>query len=298
MVSLRIDGIERTRWNASEQSPRPCFFPLIGPESGESLTRMGHPGAPNHDHHQSVWFAHHKLLGIDFWSNESTARIRQQQWLVYEDRDDSAGLAVSLGWYDGHDAQPLLEQELVAFLKSGPGNGYTLETQSTFRPVAEEIEFQQTNFGFFAVRVARSISAHFGGGDLTSSERVAGEADIFGRPARWIDYSGPMPLPVADGSRASVTEGITYFDHPSNPGFPNSWHVREDGWMGCSACMHGPLQTSRARPLVLRYLLHIHSGEVNPGQADEISEDFAAWPSYRVVKSTRPHRQFEIERLA
>ncbi|MEZ5432290.1 MAG: DUF6807 family protein [Verrucomicrobiales bacterium] len=48
-------------------------FPLTGP-SGEPLTRMGHPGAENHDHHRSVWFAHNKLNGLDFWSEQGTGR--------------------------------------------------------------------------------------------------------------------------------------------------------------------------------------------------------------------------------
>ncbi|REJ92594.1 MAG: hypothetical protein DWQ34_00530 [Planctomycetota bacterium] len=297
-VSLRIDGVEQTRWNAAGDYPRPCFFPLRGPESRESLTRMGHPGAPNHDHHQSVWFAHNKLLGIDFWSNNSRAQIRQQQWLVYEDGDEAAAMAVLLGWYDGHDAEPLVEQELIAFLRPAGESGYTLETHSTFRPVAEQIEFQQTNFGFFAVRVARSISTHFGGGQLTNSEGAVGEPDIFGKPARWMDYSGPMPADSDAKARASVIEGITYFDHPSNPGFPNSWHVREDGWMGCSPCMHSSLTTTRDQPLVLRYLLHVHSGELDAMYAEEIAEEFSSRPSCRVVKSTAPHQQFKIERIS
>src|SRR3972149_5497779 len=79
-VSLRVDGIERLRWHSGSNYPRPFFFPLVGP-SGQPLTRMGHPGAPNHDHHQSIWFAHNKVLGIDFWSDNTAARIRQKQWL-------------------------------------------------------------------------------------------------------------------------------------------------------------------------------------------------------------------------
>ena len=56
-VSLQIDGEERTRWHFDAKYPRPFFYPLIGP-SGDTLTRMGHPGAQNHDHHRSVWWAH------------------------------------------------------------------------------------------------------------------------------------------------------------------------------------------------------------------------------------------------
>src|SRR5258708_3471417 len=71
-VSLQIDGSERLRWHHGPSYPRPFFYPLVGP-SGSVLTRMGHPGAPDHDHHRSIWFAHAKVLGIDFWSDTSKA---------------------------------------------------------------------------------------------------------------------------------------------------------------------------------------------------------------------------------
>ena len=96
--SFRIDGFEKTRWIAGTDAPRPYFYPLNGP-SGNTLTRMGHPGAANHDHHRSVWFAHHKVLGIDFWSDNTEARIQQRQWFVISDGNENATLAVELGWY-------------------------------------------------------------------------------------------------------------------------------------------------------------------------------------------------------
>jgi hypothetical protein len=139
-VAFLIDGRERLRWHHGPSYPRPFFYPLLGP-SGSSLTRMGHPGAPNHDHHRSVWFAHNKVLGIDFWSDSTEARIRQQHWLAYADGDEEAAMAVQLGWYDGHDPQPLVEQELIAAVRPG-GEGETLlELQASFRPRAESLEF-------------------------------------------------------------------------------------------------------------------------------------------------------------
>lgn len=292
-TSFRIDGREVTRWHYGSQYPRPFLYPVVGPDSGASLTRMGHPGAPNHDHHRSVWFAHNKLLGIDFWSDNTTARIRQQQWFVYDDADDAAAMAVSLGWFDGHDPQPLVEQELIITLRPLHDGEYTLDLQSTFTPRADEIEFQQTNFGFLAVRVAKSISAAFGGGQLINSAGAQGEPEIFGRPAEWMDYSGPVA--TADSPRAMVTEGITYFDHPANPGFPNHWHVRDDGWMGCAPCLQAPLVASIANPLRLRYLLHVHRGEVVPERAVALASQFHDASSGRVVRSTKQHRQYEIQ---
>jgi hypothetical protein len=286
-VSVQINGQERLRWHHGSQYSRPFFYPLNGP-GGASLTRIGHPGAPNHDHHRSIWFAHAKVLGIDFWSENTPARIRQRQWLCYEDGDEEALLAVLLDWLDGHDPQPLLEQELVAAVRPGQDGETFLELQATFRPRAESLELGQTNFGFLAVRVARNISAHFGGGELTDSEGRRSEPAIFGQPARWMDYSGP----VASGGM----EGITYFDHPANPRYPAHWHVREDGWMGASLCLQSPLVISRAEPLVLRYLLHAHRGDIDPPRAGRIAAEFAARRGFRVAESTVKHRQFVVQR--
>jgi Family of unknown function (DUF6807) len=323
-VAFRIDGVEKTRWNFGPATLRPFFFPVLGP-SGGMLTRIGHPGAPNHDHHLSVWFAHNKVLGIDFWSNRGPAldgcagphasrgpaRIRQKQWLAYRDGNDEAVMAAALGWYDGHDPKELLEQELVAAVRPLDRGEWELELQATFRPKAESLEFQKTNFGFLAVRVAKDISEHFGGGKLTSSRGAIGEKAIFGKPALWMDYSGPVrPEPrvsvprllpkagvlPAGKSVEPAVEGITYFDHPANPGHPLSWHVREDGWMGASVCMHGPVATTRKSPLVLRHLLHLHRGPVD---ADKAAARFAAFsrrPTFVVSKSRAKHRQYEVRR--
>jgi hypothetical protein len=105
-----------------------------------------------------------------------------------------------------------------------------------------------------------------------------------------MDYSGPVPK--------GGHEGITYFDHPTNPGSPVHWHVREDGWMGAAACLDGPLLTARKQPLRLRYLLHAHRGKVDAGRAEKIAEGFAASPCYEAVRVKVKHQQYAIRRGA
>lgn len=288
-VSFQMDGAERLRWHFGPNAPRPFFYPLVGP-SGSVLTRMGHPGAPDHDHHRSIWFAHAKVLGIDFWGDRTTARIRQKSWLCYQDDDREAAMAVLLGWYDGHDPKELMEQELVAAVRPGPDGETFVELQATFRPTAEMLEFGKTNFGFLAVRVARNISAHFGGGQLTGSGGAQGEPLLFGKTAKWLDYSGPVPK--------GGMEGITYFDHPDNPNHPAHWHVREDGWMGAAICLQGSITTTRKEPLRLRYLLHAHKGAVQAERADQVAKEFATSGRYEVVKAQVKHQQYAIRRVA
>jgi hypothetical protein len=293
-LSFRIEGREVTAWHFSDRLKRPFLYPVNGPASGASLTRMGHPGAPNHDHHDSVWFAHNRVLGIDFWGNTSPASIRQLQWLAMDDADEFARAAVRLGWFDGHDARPLVEQDVIIEVRPLEGGDYTIELTSRLTPRAEELEFQKTNFGFFAVRVARSLSAVFGEGRLMSSTGTVGEKNLFDQPAEWMDYSGPMPRRLGDGWREAINEGITLLDHPSNPRFPSTWHVRDDGWMGPSVCHADGLIVKKADPLQLRYLLLAHAAEWSAERVKTIQQEWRGRPAMMVRKSTRPHHQFEF----
>jgi hypothetical protein len=290
-LSFQIDGREVLRWHQGFGLPRPCFYPVIGP-SGVSLTRMGHPGAPDHDHHQSIWFAHHKVLGISFWNNSSPATIQQAHWFAYEDGQDECRMAVQLNWLDGHDPAPLLTQELICSLRPEVTAGeFTLELQSRFVPASASLEFQQTNFGFLAVRVARPISGFFGGGTLTGSGGRTGETQIFGQPCSWVDYSGENGIPDKP-----VSEGITYFDHPDNPGQPTGWHVREDGWMCASPTMNTGLVTTQQNPLTLRYLMLIHAGMADEDRNAVIHQEFSQRAAMQLQKSSRSHTVWQITR--
>ncbi|QDT10887.1 PmoA family protein [Planctomycetes bacterium K23_9] len=287
-VAFGIDGRERLRWHAGSDVPRPFFFPLIGP-SGLPLTRMGHPGAPDHDHHRSIWFAHHKVMGINFWGDATDAQIRQEEWLAYDDGDDAAKMACRLAWYDGHDPAPLVDQQLIVSVAPDDADGVLFEIQTSLKSVADSLELEQTNFGLLAVRVAKSISARFGNGVLTGSSGQSTEKLLFGKPSAWIDYSGSID--------ADVTEGITYFDHSSNPTYPSKWHVRDDGWMGASICRDAPVMLTKNDPLTLRYLLHAHAGAIDMTSANSIADRFNSSTSLRVGRGGKPHHRNSISRL-
>lgn len=291
-VRFLIDGVERTVWHFGPNAKRPFLHPVVGP-SGTNLVRVGHPGAPNHDHHRGVWFAHAKVTGIDFWSENTEARVRQREWIAYHDGEDEAIAGFRLDWVDGHDPRPLMQQELVVAVRpDGDDGAWFLELQTTFTPTSEMLEIQRSNFGFLAVRVAAHVSEHFGHGLITDAHGNEHEPAIFGKGSPWMDYSGPVP-----GSDAR--EGITYLNHPANPGAPGhppKWHVREDGWMGASVCRDDGLVVTRAEPLVLRYLLHVHAGAVDAGRVGEVSRAFAASPGFVTARSERKHEHAEIRR--
>ncbi len=162
-VSIQVDGQERIRWHASPRYPRPFFFPIVGP-SGRSLTRMGHPAAPNHDHHRSFWFGHRSIGGVNFWEERGgKQQVRQDDWVHYQDGDDEAGIVVRIGYYDVHNVRLLQQQMIAVYRPLADGEGW-LELQNEFTPVMDKLPVEKTNFGFMGLRVATGISRHYGGG--------------------------------------------------------------------------------------------------------------------------------------
>ncbi|MBL8798087.1 MAG: PmoA family protein [Planctomycetia bacterium] len=279
-VAFQVDGKDRLRWHAAPRYPRPFVFPLLGP-SGRSVIRLGHPAAPDHGHHRALWWGHQNIGGVNFWEERGgSQQIRQEDWIHYQDGPQEAGIVVKIGWFDQHKTK-LLQQELIAVYRPlDKGEGW-LELQTTFSSPLETLPLGKTNFGFLGLRVAASMSAHYGGGRLTAEGGATGEQHIFGKQAKWMDYSGPL---------ADSWEGVTWCDHPSNPSYPTSWHVRDDGWMSAAFCLREGYELRKGQTLRLRYGFHVHARPVVAQAADKQQADFAASPAWEVVKAERPWR--------
>jgi hypothetical protein len=280
-VSFQVDGQERLRWHASRRYPRPHFFPLIGP-AGRSVIRMGHPAAPDHDHHRALWWGHHDVAGVSFWEERGGAQqVRQDAWIHYQDGDDEAAIVVQLGWYDAHKVR-LMQQQLIAVYRPLEKGESWLELQSTFTTALPELKLGKTNFGFLGLRVAASLSAHYGGGKLTGADGGQGEKNLFGKALAWMDYSGPIV--------GQTWEGITWFDHPDNSRHPTSWHVRDDGWFSAAFCLREGYSLKKGQSLRLRYAFHVHAGEVDGQKAAARLKDFGSTQPWEVLPAQRPWR--------
>ena len=280
-VAFQVDGQDRLRWHTSPRYPRPFFFPLVGP-SGRSVIRMGHPAAPDHGHHRALWWGHQSIGGVNFWEERGgTQQIRQEDWVHYQDGPDEAAMVVKIGWFDTHKSR-LMQQELVAICRPLANGETWLELQATFTSPVDDLPMGKTNFGFLGLRVAASMSTHYGGGKLTGGDGSVGEKDNFAKQRKWMDYSGPIV--------GEKVEGVTWFDHPANPRHPTFWHVRDDGWMSAAFCLNEAYTLKKEQPLRLRYGLQVHAGAVEGSMADARFQAFAKTPAWEVVKADRPWR--------
>jgi hypothetical protein len=249
-ISFQRDGVELTRFHFDPADKRPFLYPLNGP-SGRSLTRMGHPHDPvTHSHHNSLWLAHHSVNGISFWEDRGTPQIRCLRVEQFEDTDDFASVTAVNSWGDTNKV--LLTERRRITVQTLPRNEWLLALDVRFDAVKEPVTLGKTPFGFAAVRMAKSIGVNDGGGMIRNSEGAVNEAGVFWKRAKWVDYSGAIV--------SNAVEGITFFDHPSNPNHPSYFHVRNDGWMGASITFDDARVIETNKPLQLRYGFYVHSG--------------------------------------
>jgi hypothetical protein len=273
-ASIERDGQEISRYWFGPELRRPFLYPLIGP-SGRSLTRMGHPRDPNgHSHHNSVWVTHHDVAGVAFWNDaaSSKGRIVHQRVVKYEDADEEALIEVVNEWREatrpplpmgegrGEGGRLLLVEHRAMRFRPRSGGQWLLVLDLTFSAPKEPVTLGKTNFGMIGVRMAKTIGVHDGGGTIRNSEGGVNEAGVHEKPARWVDYSGPIT--------PQAREGITLFDHPTNPNHPTVFHVRDDGWMGAALTFASPRTIEPGQPLKLRYGLWVHAG-VPPAEVIE-----------------------------
>lgn len=274
-ASVTRNGQEISRYYFGKDLFRPFLYPIVGP-NGRSLTRMGHPHDPNtHSHHNSVWVSHHDVGGVGFWNDakSSEGRIVHQKVLRYEDSDEEALIEVQNAWVDGAGRGKVLleEQRTMRFRPQSDGQ-WLLVLDIGLSAPKQPVTLGKTNFGFVGVRMAKTIGVNDGGGMIRNSEGAINERQVHEKPARWVDYSGPI---VAKTARVSVNDGITLLDHPQNPNHPTVFHVRDDGWMGAAFNFAAPYTIQPGQPLKLRYGLWVHGGVPTAAAIDEQFAEFA-----------------------
>lgn len=272
--SFQREDRELTRLHFAPSQERPFLFPVIGP-SGRSLTRMGHPRDPQgHSHHNSVWIALDAVDGESFWADRGPGRILQRRVVGYEDAADHAAMVTENHWIGAEKRVHLVEKRRVA-VQPLPRHEWLMIIDLEFRPGPglSQVTLGPTAFGPIGVRMAKTIGVADGGGMIRNSQGQVnenGDNGAFRKPARWVDYSGPIT--------STDVEGITLFDHPANPHHPTPFHLREDGWMGASNFFEHAATIEKGQVLRLRYGLYVHSGLPSLFELERRFASYAAMP--------------------
>lgn len=265
-VAFEVDGAEVARYHYGPPASKPYVFPLIGP-AGRRLTRLTHPHDPHgHRHHLSIWVAHQKVNGVNFWEEGHSVRIAHDRIEKLTDGDEAASIIARNRWLNG-EGSALLDERRTITLHALGGDERCLDITLELTPSNGAVTLGKTPFGFLGVRVAKTMSTNDGGGTIRNSEGAVNEEEVLWKRARWVDYTGRV-MP-------EVSNGIAFFDHPDNPRFPTYYHVRADGWMGASFCYDAAYELAAGETLTLHYRLYAHGPDASPETIEQHWQRFA-----------------------
>lgn len=196
---------------------RPVLWPVRGPD-GVELTR-GYPfreadGDGDHPHHESFWFAHGNVNGVDFWQGDG--RIVELHRVVDEPKQRIHGVCA---WRAKDGTELCRDHRIVRF--AAERDRRTVDFDVTILPAGAPLVFGDTKEGTFALRLRREfrLADPSSTAAVKNSEGITGPA-VWGRTARWVAYAA-----VVEG-RSRV---VAILDHPDNPRHPTHWHARDYG---------------------------------------------------------------------
>jgi hypothetical protein len=285
-VTVTLSGKPFTRYVFAGH-PKPILFPVHGPD-GVPLTRSWPmvadvAGEPHdHPHHESFWFNHGSVNGIDFWAHKADAegrRPRIEHVAITACTGGSTGvLETTNRWLAADGTVVCTDSRRLEF--AGDDAVRTIDFAVTVRADHGPLVFGDTKEGTFALRVRPELQLKDTNGSKGAAGHIvnsAGERDaaVWGRPARWVDYHAPL-----DGR----TVGVAILDHPANLRHPSHWHARDYGLFAANPFgLHdftgaakgaGDHTVPAGGALTLRYRVVLHRGDA---VAAGIEERWRAW---------------------
>jgi ribosomal protein L24 len=260
---------------------RPFLYPIIGP-GGAKMTRnwpMQEEGQEEHDHphHKSWWYAHGLMNGVDFWSEAKGAgqtvhdgftKVKSGKVGVVKSRNK---LVATNGVVVATDVRTLKVYNVQ--------DAALFDFEITIKASNGDLVMGDTKEGTMAIRLAETMRNKQpknkpGEGHIVNSEGVKDGA-TWGKRAKWVDYYGPV---------GGKTVGVAIFDHPKNPRYPTSWHVRDYGLFAANPFgLHefekqpknaGDLTVKAGQTVTFRYRFYIHNGNETEAKVAEQFEQF------------------------
>ncbi len=247
---------------------KPYLNPLNGP-SGRSMLREPLPPESGIDHpwQRGVTFMHGSVKGLDCWNEIPGERFGRtvQDDIRCRVTPLSASLCSRNTWLDAA-ARPLMADERSFTVYAAPDWPLVMDVRLELQASHGDVVLDGTKeAGFLALRIHPALSGA-SGGRIENCYGAKGEAECWGRPAHWVDYSGRT-----DGRQ----EGVAVFDHPRNLRYPTRWHVRNYGLFAPNAWYwDGSYTIPSGLSLSFRWRIVVHAGDADQAQIRELFLDW------------------------
>lgn len=278
-VTVKIDGQLFTEY-LTRSGTKPILWPIIGP-TGKPMTRAypmeeGTNENKGHVHQRSMWFAHGKVNGVNFWAETPPGKTGtiQHRMFIKIASGSRAEIVTENDWLSPKGKKVCEDTRDLVF--GTTGGARWIDFDITIRASEGPVTFGDTKEGAFGLRVAESLRVNSKQGGKIVNSRGATNAAAWGKAAEWVDFHGPV-----DGK----TVGIAIFNHPSSFRYPTSWHVRSYGLFAANpfafkefagkGAEAAPYTLPAGKEIALRYRVFFHRGDEKEGKVAEAFAEYA-----------------------
>lgn len=293
-LRVEIDGQLFTEYVVKD-TPRPFLYPIIG-AAGENVVRnfpmkKGVPGEErflNERHHRSLWFAHGRVNGIDFWGEYQVfGRQEHAGFSELKAAGAKGSFRADTRWVSPAGQTVLTDERRITITAlPGPGGEKLLDFEITLKATEGDVVLGDTKEGTMALRLCPSLSLNSSKAGVPTGPSTGhafnskGDLDrnVWGQRAKWVCYYGPGPggNPVA----------VVMFSAPDNLRSPTTWHARDYGLFAANPFgLHdfepgrpagaGDYTIRHGDRLTLRYRFYFARGRPTPAALDARFEDYA-----------------------
>ncbi len=291
-LRIDIDGKLFTEYVVKD-TPRPFMYPLIGAAGGSVVRnfpmKQGVPGEErflDHKHHRSLWFAHAKVNGTDFWGEYLTFGNQDHTGFSEIKAAGNQDTFLAATKWVAPTGETVLTDERRIVITALPEGEKTLDFNITLKATEGDVLFGDTKEGTMAMRLCPSLSMNSSKSGVSTGPSTGHafnsngdrDKDIWGKHANWVCYHGPDPK----GNLVSVV----IFSHPSNLRSPATWHARDYGLFAVNPFgVHdfepdkpagtGDYTIKKGGSLTLRYRFYFAKGQADAAKLDEAFAAFS-----------------------
>jgi hypothetical protein len=280
-----------TTYNFDPAVARPHFHPVHGPGAKRVTRDFPMKDVPeekeakdqDHPHHRSFWTAYDEVNGVNNWAETPNhGWTKHKSFTSRWEGPVFGGFTATATWTSAEGKPILDEQRTIHVYNVGPDQRL-LDYDVILTSAYEDVHYGDTKEGgLLAFRVYHSMK-EAKGGRMENNEGGVGEKVVWGKPAAWLDYSGPIE---------GAVYGIGMMDHPGNPNHPCRWHARAYGLVGTNpfagqkAFGNGPAggyTQKKGTTLTFRYRVLMHKGDAKEGRVDQHYHAWIAPPVGKIV---------------
>lgn len=225
----------------------------------------------DHLHHRGIFWAWHQLwvgdrrVGDPWVARDFAAEVESIE--VLEDDPGSVQLLVNAVWTspEVQDASgqplPLVRERTTLRVHRRSAELRLIDFEIGLQALANKVRIggsdDEKGYGGFSVRVRLPEDLTFTGSGGKVQPQV-GAVDA----GPWLNL-------------ATSSWGLAILTHPSNPGFPHPWILRQQRSMQNPVYPgREPVAVPQDEPLVLRYRLVLHRGQLEPSAIDQLQRRY------------------------